>query len=185
MLWITLLFALLIAGAALVYTLWPLLRQDAPLLPVEDDRLTELLARKDSALRALKDLEFDHQVGKISDEDFQRFNYRLSRQAVGLIQQVEKLVPDTAQLDEALEAEIAALRQVRATTRVATKPTTESITESTTESTTANFCTECGAKTEPTFKFCATCGAKIVAPGATGAPSTISPASTSGDEMEK
>ena len=118
MLWLTLLLALIISFAALGYVLWPFLSKDVPHLPVDNDRLTDLLARKDRALRSLKDLEFDHQVGKISDEDFQRFNYRWSRQAIALIQQVEKITPATSELDDLLEAEIAQLRRVQATTRV-------------------------------------------------------------------
>ena len=101
MLWTTLFFALLIAGGAVAYVLWPLLSRAAPDVPIEDDRLTDLLSRKDSVLVAIKDLEFDRQVGKLSAEDYERFNARLRQQAIGYLQQIDKLAPQSAHLDEA------------------------------------------------------------------------------------
>lgn len=111
MLLTTLLIGLLIAAGAAGIVLWPLLSRSAPDVPVEDDRLTELISRKDGVLIAIKDLEFDHQVGKLSDEDYQRFNFRLRQQAIGYLQQIDKLAPQSAQLDDVLEAEIARLRK--------------------------------------------------------------------------
>lgn len=179
MLWMTLLLALLLSLGALAYVLWPIVSQKMPAMPVENDELADLLARKDRALRSIKELEFDHQVGKISDEDFQRFNFRLSRQAIALIQQVEKLTPATNELDEALETEITKLRQVQAKRRVSTDATDDAITVNgtakpavvtsipaaagETAKSKARFCTECGTKLEPSFKFCANCGAPTVA----------------------
>lgn len=164
----TVILSLLFAFAALAYVLWPIVRQDAPPLLAEDDRFTDLLARKDRALRSIKELEFDHQVGKISDEDFQRFNYRLRHQAIALIQQVEKLTPATNEVDEAIEAQIAKLRQVSAPARHVT-PATNGTTVTATEPATATgrYCTECGTKLEPGFKFCASCGTPVAVAVAT------------------
>lgn len=162
MLWITLTFALLLSLAALAYVVLPLLTKQPPLLQVEDDRLTELLARKDSALRALKELEFDHQVGKISEEDYQRFNQRLSRQAIGLIQQLEKITPESSALDEQLEAEIAQRR--RAQPSVNSQPPAKIAPASVPAPAGAlRFCTQCGAQLDPNHKFCGNCGTPIAA----------------------
>lgn len=164
MLWITLLLALLLSLAALAYVVLPLLSKQPPLLPVEDDRLTDLLARKDSAVRALKELEFDHQVGKISEEDYQRFNQRLSRQAITLIQQLEKIKPESVELDERLETEIAQRRQAHQSAKP--QKVTSGVAISAplaTASAATRFCTECGAKVDTTFKFCANCGAPLKA----------------------
>ena len=69
--------ALSLAGiatiAVVLYVLWPLFRGQAPLIVQEDEQLEELLARKDATLRTIKDLQFDHKVGKIDDADFTRF----------------------------------------------------------------------------------------------------------------
>jgi hypothetical protein len=74
--------ALLLGGvlavACVVYVARPFLRE--PVLAAEDDRLEELDASarerialiedRDRALAALKELEFDHRTGKVSDEDY-------------------------------------------------------------------------------------------------------------------
>lgn len=161
MLWTTLFFALLIAGGAAAYVLWPLLSRAAPDVPVEDDRLTDLLSRKDGVLVAIKDLEFDHQVGKLSEEDFQRFDARLRQQAIGYLQQIDKLAPQSAQLDEALEGEITRLRKTRTTPASAngkTAPVTATAAPMPAAKPAARFCTNCGQPLAPEHKFCANCG---------------------------
>lgn len=157
-LWLTLIFALLVSLAALFYVIGPLVTKQPPLLQVEDDRLTDLLARKDSALRAIKELEFDHQVGKIDAEDYQRLNQRLSRQAITLMQQLEQITPASVALDEQLEAEIAQRRQAKPSTMPAKPVRTPVMQPATT-----HFCTQCGARLDTSFKFCANCGAPVAA----------------------
>jgi hypothetical protein len=66
----------LLAAACVVYVALPFLREPAP----KNDRLDELGAlerralelaeSRDRALAALKELEFDHRTGKVSDEDY-------------------------------------------------------------------------------------------------------------------
>ena len=64
----------LLAVACVVYVAVPLLRPahgEAP--PGEDpeaERRLRFLEERDRALAALKELEFDHRTGKISDEDY-------------------------------------------------------------------------------------------------------------------
>jgi hypothetical protein len=68
----------LLAVAVVVLVAWPFIREPA----TDDDRLdapTEaqeahlaLVEERDRALAALKELEFDHRTGKITDEDYQR-----------------------------------------------------------------------------------------------------------------
>lgn len=156
-LWLTLITALLVSLAALLYVVGPLLTKQPPLLQVEDERLTDLLARKDRALRAIKELEFDHQVGKIDAADYQRLNQRLSRQAITLIQQLEQITPASAALDEQLEAAIAQRRQAKPP-----RPTNGAISQAVVTATgVARFCTQCGAHIDNSFKFCANCGAPV------------------------
>jgi hypothetical protein len=113
MMWIALLIALLLSLAALAYVIWPLLKPGPAPIMVEDDRLTELLGRKDAVLKAIKDLEFDYHVGKLSEEDYQLYDQRLRRQAIGLLQQIEQVAPLSASLDSTLEMEIARRRRIQ------------------------------------------------------------------------
>jgi hypothetical protein len=82
-----LILAVLLAVACVAFVARPFLREPAP----EDDRLAELPAaerervrlaeERDRALAALKELEFDHRTGKISDADYRELVGPLRRQA--------------------------------------------------------------------------------------------------------
>jgi hypothetical protein len=160
-LWITLVVAALISVGAVLWSLWPLLQPGRAHLVLEDDRLTDLLARKDAALTAIKDLEFDYRVGKMSEEDFQRVNERLRRQAIGLMEQLDKVAPESAMLDAELEAQILKLRKTRAQAApAATMPVRAAapVNGPVTLRTPTRFCTSCGHPLEPAHKFCANCG---------------------------
>jgi len=71
-----LLLGFLLAVACVLFVAWPFLREPGP----ADDRLDEpapgetarvaLAEERDRALAALKELEFDHRTGKVSDEDY-------------------------------------------------------------------------------------------------------------------
>jgi hypothetical protein len=65
-----------LAAACALYVALPFLREPDPSSDVLDEpgalerRALELAERRDRALAALKELEFDHRTGKISDEDY-------------------------------------------------------------------------------------------------------------------
>lgn len=161
-LWITVLVAALISLIAIYYALSPLLQSGQAALIVEDDKMVELLGRKDATLQAIKDLEFDYRVGKIDQADFQRLDQRLRRQAISLIQQIERLAPATASLDEELEQIIAQFRQsasVAAPASIAEEDRTIAPVDQATR-----FCTECGKPVEAGHKFCAYCGTPVPQP---------------------
>jgi hypothetical protein len=74
-----------LAAACVVYVARPLLRSGrgdalAPRDPGEERRLRRQEER-DRALAALKELEFDHRTGKISDEDYSALVNPLRREA--------------------------------------------------------------------------------------------------------
>lgn len=82
-----LVLAALLAVLAVLYVAYPFLRE--PEAPV--DRLAELdelerrrlalLEERDRALEALRELEFDHRTGKLSDEDYRALVGPLRRRA--------------------------------------------------------------------------------------------------------
>ncbi|MGH3036186.1 MAG: hypothetical protein ACRDMU_03305 [Gaiellaceae bacterium] len=72
----------------------PLLRpgkDDAPAVsgPAEDARV-RLYERRDHALAALKELEFDHRTGKVSDEDYGALVGPLRRDAAEALKALER-----------------------------------------------------------------------------------------------
>jgi hypothetical protein len=66
----------LLACACVLYVALPFLREPDPTSDVLDEpgalerRAIELAEKRDRALAALKELEFDHRTGKVSDEDY-------------------------------------------------------------------------------------------------------------------
>ena len=92
---IALVLAALIAVAAVVFVARPFLREPTP----ADDRLDEpgvlerrqlaLAEERDRALGALKELEFDHRTGKVSDEDYRALVGPLRRQAADALRSLE------------------------------------------------------------------------------------------------
>jgi hypothetical protein len=154
MLWLTIGLAIVVAAVAIYYVAWPLLQEQRSLQSTDDDALGELIARKDTVLLNIKEVEFDYRTGKLNEEDYQRYNVRLRQQAVSLIKQIEKLAPDIGDLDSELEAEIAAERQVKS--RPAAAPVAQPVTAGP-----ARFCHHCGVTISEDDNFCAACGTKV------------------------
>ena len=152
--WLTIVLAAVLSLAALLYVIEPLRRPARALPRADEDELTALIARKDSVLRAIKEVEFDRRTGKLSEEDFQRYDQRLRHQAVGLLQQLEKQSPAVNARDDELEEEIARLRKTSGTPRkvrpVASPPAAA-----------GRFCHECGTAAAASDRFCAKCGTQL------------------------
>jgi rRNA maturation endonuclease Nob1 len=162
-LWLTVTLAALVSLLAIYFAVSPLLQPGQATLVMEDDKLAELLGRRDSVMQAIKDLEFDYRVGKMSEEDYQRLDQRLRRQAIGLMQQLEKVAPASVSLDEQLESLIAQFRQTSTAPAlgVAVNGNTNAPAIPATSSQATRFCTECGKPVEAGHKFCAYCGTPI------------------------
>jgi hypothetical protein len=79
---IELLLGALLAAAAVVFVAAPFLRAADPPAPPEP-RPQDLVAaeERDRALAELKELEFDHRTGKITDEDYRALVQPLRRRA--------------------------------------------------------------------------------------------------------
>ena len=93
MIWLVL--GALLAVACVLLVARPFLREPAP----EHDRLQEpgaaeqeriaLAEERDRALAALKELEFDHRTGKVSDDDYRTQVGPLRRRAAELLRALE------------------------------------------------------------------------------------------------
>jgi hypothetical protein len=92
---IALLLGAALAVVCVLYVARPFLREPEP----ESDRLDELdeverrrielLEERDRALAALKELEFDHRTGTISDDDYRALVGPLRRQAADALRALE------------------------------------------------------------------------------------------------
>ena len=91
--------AAVVAAAAVVLAALPFLRDPSPAadrLERQDElerRTLELAEERDRALAALKELEFDHRTGKVSDEDYRRLVGPLRVGAARMLRALEPEIP--------------------------------------------------------------------------------------------
>ena len=152
----TLALALLMALISAALVLEPLLRTasghrvvaPAPLFSDSDDEDDPRLIRRDRALAALKEIEFDRATGKLSDDDYERMKSRFTTEALEALRAADAATapavpPSHAPTDVAVEQLIASARRRGASRR---------------------FCLECGAPLEGKGKFCLECGTPVASP---------------------
>src|SRR5947208_16679088 len=91
--------AAVIAVIAVVFVARPFIREPTPAsdrlgeLSLEARRRLALAEERDRALGALKELEFDHRTGKVSDEDYRGQVGPLRRQAAEALRALEEREP--------------------------------------------------------------------------------------------
>jgi len=120
-----------------------------PLVSDHDDRTTMVGQRtraalereKLLALRAIKELEFDRAMGKLSESDWQEMSGRLRARAARLMRQLDA----GAGYREQIEQELAK----RLGTTEAEAPAA------------ARFCAACGTARDADARFCKNCGTKF------------------------
>jgi hypothetical protein len=80
----------LLAVACVAFVARPFLREPKAVndvLEEPDQRRLELAEERDRSLAALKELEFDHRTGKLSDEDYRELIGPLRRRAAALLEE--------------------------------------------------------------------------------------------------
>jgi hypothetical protein len=92
---LALVLAALLAAACVVAVALPFLREPAPASDVLDEpgelerRQLALAEERDRALAALKELEFDHRTGKVSDDDYRLLVGPLRRDVAAALRALE------------------------------------------------------------------------------------------------
>ena len=79
-----------------VFVAWPLVRRRgaAGLLPLPPDPREPLLERRTAALRALRELDFEHDAGHVSDDDYAELRARYEAETATVLSELDRL--DTA-----------------------------------------------------------------------------------------
>jgi ribosomal protein L40E len=168
---------LVLAAGALVGVitlLWASLRTlggDAPLAEglieaaAVREKVSDVAERKRRVLRALKDLELEHSVGKIDDADYAEISGRYRDQAKGILRemdvQVEPLRPKAEALVRAHLAKRGLARgkaEDRAGTAAEREPGTAT---SPTTGGSRVACARCDTSNEPDAAFCKKCRARL------------------------
>jgi hypothetical protein len=92
---VALVLGAVLAVLAVLFVARPFVREPAPASDRLDElgeleqRRLELVEERDRALAALKELEFDHRTGKVSDDDYRSLVGPLRRQAAQTLRALE------------------------------------------------------------------------------------------------
>jgi hypothetical protein len=147
MIWLSCAALVAIAG---FYVLMPLFAEPKTAIDIEllaETELDRLLDRKAMIYRNVKDLDFEHALGRLSDADYAGLEADYKNDAAVLLQKLDHLGAFEG-LDEAIEKDIAA-RKAKLFAPVAA------------QSREALRCPSCGAEIIPGKKFCGDCGKRI------------------------
>jgi hypothetical protein len=154
------LLSLVIFGAAAVgIAAWrmfsPLASANEPAGPqIFGGRTRAALEReKTLVLRSIKDLEFDHAMGKVSDKDFAEMGARLRGRAAGLIRQLDTGTSYRQAIEAEIEKRVGPAPAVARPT-VAEKPDEKRKAD---EKRT-KLCLSCCTPNDPDARFCKGCG---------------------------
>lgn len=111
-----------------------------------DPVLESLMVQRDATYAAIKDLEFDHAMNKLSDADYKMLRGKYEAKAVGILQELDSMAAAQQRHvranfnDEAIEQQVQRLRGSAAK---------------------LVRCSKCGTRAAPIDKYCAKCGAPI------------------------
>ncbi len=104
--------------------------------PQTDSTWEELTRQREAAYTAIKDLESEYALGKLSESDYRALRGKYEARAVRILQELDRLTasrePRAAQADDAIEREVLRLRGKR--------------------------CPACGKRAAAGDKFCSKCG---------------------------
>ncbi len=105
----TFLAGIIVTTLAALYVLMPLFREPKGNLEVEllaETELDRLLNRKAVIYSNLKDLEFEHKMGRLGEADFHRLEAGFKAEAAEILHKLDNLGA-TQNLDEGIEKAIA------------------------------------------------------------------------------
>lgn len=139
---------------AFYWIIRPLLQEDVgqnDFMPNAADVLQELKYKKDGAYAAIRELEFDLSMGKLTEEDFQILKRQYTQEAVGYMKEMDRLEslqatfskPVDTVFDKEIEQGVAEIRNHESTERKYI------------------YCTSCGEMAKVESRFCAACGSNL------------------------
>lgn len=173
----TIVVALLLAVAGFAVVAYPLLKPKADEIEsTEGGLVDELQSKKDTTYSMIKELEFDHQSGILSEEDYRELETRYKKKAISLLKEADQSKRQAADTEDDIEQQVRRLRQgksvdvedeieqqVRRLRQRKPADATDEV-ESQVAALRQNkkrFCTQCGARIREGDRFCEQCGASL------------------------
>ena len=131
---------------AAIFVLRPLFgksENSLDILLTAETELDRLMDRKTSIFGNLKDLALEHEMGRLSDDDFERLEAGYKADAVAILQKLEQMGASES-LEASIEKDIASRKTKRSAHRHD-----------------KTLCPSCGAEIIPGKRFCADCGQEL------------------------
>lgn len=119
---------------------------------------SEALERKRAILQALRDLDYERQIGKIDEEDYLELKRRYRAEAKNVLRAIDEDLGPMRQRAEAYVAKHLAGATAQAPAAKHDEPAAASA-----------ACAACGAENDEDAVFCKKCGARLAAEGASDA----------------
>lgn len=150
--------ALLLIGI-LAFVAYPLFNTPREKIAGTTNVLDLLIAQRDATYDAIRDLDFDFQLGKLSRDDYTMLRDKYKARAALVLQQIDALGNGNgATADADIEAQVAQLRRAK----------TDSVEEEIARVRAARkagggrgACSQCGTPYQAGDKFCAKCGNQL------------------------
>lgn len=111
-------------------------------------RMMALQERKEQLYASIKELEFDHSVGKLATEEYKAHRRNLEEEAIGVLRLLDTNNSPRQPQDSLLARIEQDVEEVRSRIDVPAAATT-------------GFCSHCGAEREREHRFCAQCGTQL------------------------
>ena len=142
-----------LAAAALYYALTGFLGVRIAALPPPARLRDALVREKALVLRSIKELEFDHAMRKVSDQDFAEVGSRLRARAMALIDDLDRLeqVPGERAAETGLVQPVAPAPVVDVGVFAGLAASAAA----------SQDCAACGTANDADARFCKACGAKL------------------------
>lgn len=134
----TVIFFLVLTAAVSYFVAAPILQsRRLQFKPDSNHKANDLIERKEAIYAAIKDIEFDYQMGKLSEEDFQALRQQYKEEAVGLLKKIDQVQ------------------------RRPGKSRGKAASQKNAEAASPKFCWNCGEAINRGDKFCANCGSAL------------------------
>jgi hypothetical protein len=130
--------------AVVAFLARPLVEKRTSAVTAEEHRLSALQAERDKILTMIREIEMDHAMGKISEDDFRTQRVALVARGSAVLRELDALGGASApgEMDAAIEAAVAARRG-------RTPPKA------------SDSCMQCGRALRRGDRFCASCGTPV------------------------
>ncbi len=146
------LFSLAMTLLVAAYVLRPLSPSERGGTRDTSRELSALMAERDSVLDSIQEIDMDHSMGKVPEQDYQRQRSSLALEGAEILRLIDELQSDGAPDESAMELE-AAVAQLRR------KSSSAGIQKNGDELSVA--CPTCGESIYHGDRFCSNCGATL------------------------